>query len=143
MKRPLLVALGMLLVAAVWPVSQSVAPEWDIYTLDADRKPLSGITVREVWQQYSVEASSHEEDRKSDANGYVHFTGREVRSSILHRALGCLGQVATTGVHASCGSSAYLVAFGNGVDTMDWADPSQLDAGKERHQKSVLVVRRR
>jgi len=117
MKRPVLICLGLLLVAALWPVSQSVAPEWDIYTLDCDGKPLAGITVREVWQQYGVEGSSHEEDRKSDTNGHVHFNGREVRSSILHRGLGCLGQVATTGVHASCGKSAYLVAFGDGVDT--------------------------
>lgn len=114
-------------VAAIllFPFKQTIAPEWTIYTLDADRHPLANITVREVWQQYSLENEDHEEDRLTDSNGRVQFPRRNFRSSISQRLIGCSKQVIMYGVHSSCGAKSYLVAFGKGVDTMDWTDPSQ------------------
>jgi hypothetical protein len=53
------------------PVRQTVAPDWTITTSDAAHSPLTGITVREVWQQYSLDDSSHEEDRLTDNKGHA------------------------------------------------------------------------
>jgi hypothetical protein len=58
---------AVLLVVAFFPVPCGVAPDWTVTTLDASHRPLSGITVREVWQQYSLESISHEEDLLTDS----------------------------------------------------------------------------
>ena len=123
------------------PVPQVVAPDWKITTLDSAHRPLTGITVREEWQQYSVEAFSHEEDRLSDNNGDVHFPRRTQWTSIAGRLLGCARHIIGTGVHASCGPHSYIVAFGKGVDTMDWTDPGQEDGTIMPWQRSTLVLK--
>jgi hypothetical protein len=132
----------VILVAALIPLPQTVAPAWTITTLDAARRPLTGVTVREVWQQYSVEDSSHEEDRLTDANGKVQFPRRIYWTNVGSRFLGCVRQVGSAGVHASCGPHSILVAFGNGIDTMDWADLSQEDGTAAPSQHSTLVLKR-
>lgn len=132
---------AVILVPAFIPLPQTVAPAWTIDTLDAARRPLVGITVREVWQQYSLEDSSHEEDRLTDAHGKVQFPRRTYSASIGSRFLGCVGQVASGGVHGSCGPHSFLVAFGNGIDTMDWADLSQEEGTTAPWQRSTLVLK--
>lgn len=122
------------------PLPQIVAPDWTVTTLDATRRPLTGITVREVWQQYSLESSSHEEDHLTDTRGEAHFPRRTAWTSIAGRLLGCAQQIGSTGVHASCGPHSYLVAFGKGVDTMDWTDLEQEYATTEPWQRSTLVL---
>ena len=69
---------AVILVVGLVPVRQTVAPEWTVTTLDAARRPLTGVTVREVWQQYSLENSSHEEDRLTDNNGKVRVSSPHV-----------------------------------------------------------------
>jgi hypothetical protein len=71
----------------------------------------------------------------------VQFPRRNLRSSIGQRLIGCFGQVMKTGVHASCGANSYLVAFGKGVDTMDWADFSQEQGTTMPWQRSILVLK--
>jgi hypothetical protein len=123
------------------PVPRTVAPDWKITTLDAARRPLTGITVREVWQQYSIEDSGHEEDRLTDIKGEVHFPRRIYWASIAGRFFGCTRQIIKAGVHAGCGPYSYLVAFGQGVDTMDWADSGQEDGTTMLWQRSTLVLK--
>jgi hypothetical protein len=132
---------AVLLVVAFFPVPGGVAPDWTVTTLDAFHKPLSGITVREVWQQYSLEGISHEEDLLTDSRGRVHFPRRQRWSSVAGRFLGCLRQVLSTGTEASCGAHAHLVAFGNGVDTMDWEDVGQEEGISMPWQSSILVLK--
>ena len=131
----------VVLLGAFIPVPQTVAPDWTITTFDAAHRPLTGITVREVWQQYSLEDSSHEEDRLTDDKGGAHFPRRTKWTGIGGRFLGCVRQIILTGVHASCGPHSYLVAFGDGVDTMDWADPGQEDGTTTPWQRSTLVLK--
>jgi hypothetical protein len=135
------VAAAIVLASVFIPVPQIVAPDWTITTLDAARKPLRGITVREVWQQYSLEDSSHEEDRLTDIRGEAHFPRRTEWTSVAGRLFGCARQISGTGVHASCGPHSYLVAFGNGVDTMDWTDLGQEDGTTVPWQRSTLVLK--
>ncbi len=140
--RSIIVAVAaVILVAAFIPLPQTVAPAWTITTLDAARRPLTGVTVREVWQQYSLDDSSHEEDRFTDANGKVQFPRRMYWTSFGGRFLGCVRQVGSGGVHASCGPHSYLVAFGHGIDTMDWADLSQEDGTTAPWKRSTLVLK--
>ena len=49
------VAFLALILLFFLPLPQTVAPDWTITTSEASRKPLTGVTVREVWQQYSLE----------------------------------------------------------------------------------------
>jgi hypothetical protein len=141
--RSKIVAVAVaILVAAFIPLPQTVAAAWTITALDAARRPLTGVTVREVWQQYSFEDSSHEEDRLTDTNGKVQFPRRTYWTSIGSRFLGCVRQIGSGGVHASCGPHSFLVAFGNGIDTMDWADLSQEDGTTAPWQRSTLVLKR-
>jgi len=136
--------LTVILVAWIlllFPFKQTIAPEWTIHTLDANRRPLANITVREEWQQYSLENEGHEEDRLTDSVGRVQFPRRYLRSSIGQRLIGCLKQVMITGVHASCGANSYLVAFGKGVDTVDWADFRQEQGTTMPSQDSTLVLK--
>lgn len=132
---------AVILVVGLVPARQTVAPEWTVTTLDAARRPLTGVTVREVWQQYSLEDSSHEEDRLTDDSGKVRFPRRTYWTSITGRFLGCVRQIGSRGVHASCGPHSFLVAFGNGIDTMDWADLRQEDGTTAPWQRSTLVLK--
>ncbi|MGA3048575.1 MAG: hypothetical protein ABSD67_18220 [Terracidiphilus sp.] len=135
------VTTATVLAVAFFPVPQVVAPDWTVMTLDNTRRPLQGITVREEWQQYSLEDSAHEEDRLSDNRGEAHFPRRTQWASFAGRFLGCARQIASTGAHASCGPHSYLVAFGNGVDTMDWEDIGQEDGTTAPWQRSTLVLK--
>ena len=103
---------------------------------------MAKITVRESWQQYSLEEQSHEEDRLTDSNGRVEFPRRYKWSSVAQRVYGCIKQVAMTGVHAGCGAKSYLVVFGNGVDTMDWANPEEEEGMAIPWQRSILILKR-
>jgi hypothetical protein len=139
--RVALIVVGVVAAILLFPFKQTIAPEWTIDTLDADRRPLAKITVREVWQQYSLENDGHEEDRLTDSSGRVQFPRRYLRSSIGQRLIGCLKQATMAGVHASCGPNSFLVAFGKGVDTMDWADFSQEQGTTMPWQRSTLVLK--
>lgn len=136
------VRIGAAVVVAVAfiPMPQVVAPAWTVTTLNSARKPLQGVIVRENWQQYSLETSSHEEDRLTDSTGEVHFPRRTRWSTFAGRFAGCVHQFAQTGVHTSCGVDAHLVAFGRGIDTLDWKDPGEEDGSIQPWQHSVLVL---
>ena len=134
------VAAAVLFVSALIPTPQIVAPDWKIRALDAAHRPLAGITIREVWQQYSLEDSSLEEDRLTDNRGEVRFPRRTHWTNFVGRLFGCARQISRTGIDASCGPHSYLVAFGNGVDTLDWTDPGQEDGTTMPWQSSTLVL---
>ena len=139
-RTTIVILTAAILVSAFIPLPRTVAPDWTVTTLDAARRPLTEITVREVWQQYSVEHSSHEEDRLTDIKGEVRFPRRTYWTSIAGRFFGCARQI-SAGVHASCGPHSYLVAFGKGVDTMDWADLDEEEGTTMPWQHSTLVLK--
>ena len=109
--------------------------------MDQTHRPLSRITVREVWQQYSIENFSHEEDRLTNDKGEAQFPIRKQWASLGARFFGCAGKIAKAAVHASCGASSYIVAFGDGVDTVDWEDLKQMDGTTMPFQTSTLVLK--
>ncbi len=83
--RTWVIATIVLVLLGFVPSSETVAPDWDVTTLDRFHHPLEGVTVREVWQQYSLEQLSHEEDKLTDDAGRVHFPRRAVRTSVASR----------------------------------------------------------
>lgn len=100
--------------AVLCPLQTLSAPAWDVWVADANGLPVAGITVRESYQNYSAESSSHEEDQVTNAEGYVKFAPKVVRASLVSRGLATLSS-ATAGVHASFGPHSYLLAFGKGL----------------------------
>lgn len=104
------------------PLAADGCTRLDDHHIGCRSQTVTCVTIREVWQQYSLEDSSHEEDRLTDSNGRGTFPRRSYWTSVGWRILGCLRQIGSGGVHESCGPHSYLVAFGNGIDTIDWAD---------------------
>jgi hypothetical protein len=138
--KTLLIIATAMLAAGLIPMPQVVAPAWTVTTLDAKHKPIQGVVVRESWQQYSFETSSHEEDRLTNAEGNVSFPRRTRWSSFIGRFGGCINQLGLTGVHTSCGAHSYLVAFDNGIDTLDWQNSDQEDGTTLPWQHSTLIL---
>jgi hypothetical protein len=101
-------------VLAYWlfPVSSLAAPQWEVTVVDEHGKPVEGMTVRETWQNYSVEATGHETDRQTDANGHATFPAHKTEYSLLSQVAGTLSALMHFNVHASYGPHASVFAFG-------------------------------
>ena len=103
--------LAAVLVAVFYPVETTVVPLWPLKVVDEQGMGVEGTLVREIWQHYSIETESHEQELISDTSGDVVFPARKIRSSILLRVLGPLRNFLQSGVHASFGPDAYAIAF--------------------------------
>lgn len=103
-------------IASTYPVESTICPPWTIQVIDNNGQPLGGAFVRQVWQHYSVESRSQEQDARTDANGYVSFPERTVRASILSNLLGAIVNTFTQGVHASYGPHTNVIAYGKVVN---------------------------
>jgi len=97
--------------ALFYPAEVTLAPEWTVRIVDENGHALPSVSVREVWQHYSVEQTSHEEDISTTADGTVHFPRRLLRTSHLSTIVGCVHQFAQLAVHTSCGPVAYVIPF--------------------------------
>lgn len=107
-------ALLGLIVLLIYPFETTVVPEWKIRIVDEAGDPLRVTRVREVWQHYTIESASHEEDLITDGDGYVTFPRPTVRGSLLVR----IGVPIVNGlnVHASFGPSAWVLVLGYSPD---------------------------
>lgn len=108
------------LFAALIPVRSLQAPKWDVEVVDKSGNPVSGISVRESYQNYSAELTGHEETGITEVNGQVHFDAKVLRASLLKRFVAVIHS-AMAGVHASFGPHAFVFAFGSGMEG-DWVD---------------------
>ena len=72
--------------------------------------------VRQVWQDYDVEEESHEENARSNENGFVSFPERTLRTSPEERAKGRAKNIRELGVHASFGVHAYILCWTNDLE---------------------------
>jgi hypothetical protein len=69
----------------LYPFKTTVVPDWKVRIVDEAGNPMRSFRVREVWQHYTIESTSHQEDLITDGDGYVTFPKRTVRGSLLVR----------------------------------------------------------
>jgi hypothetical protein len=100
----------------LFPVSLLASPEWEVTVVDEHAKPVEGMTVRETWQNYSVEATGHEMDRQTDASGHATFPARKTEYSLLRQIAGTVSHLIHFNVHDSYGPHASVFAFGNHLE---------------------------
>jgi hypothetical protein len=126
----------------LFPVSLLAAPEWEVTVVDENGKPVHGMTVREIWQNYSVEVEGHEMDRQTDANGQVSFPAHRAEYSLLSQIAGSLSGIVRFIVHASYGPHATVFAFGNHLEGSATTGEYITDwTGYPSSMKSRIVVR--
>jgi hypothetical protein len=126
----------------LFPVSPLAAPEWEVTVVDEQGRPVEDITVRETWQNYSVEATGHEMDRQTDASGHATFPAHKTEHSPLSQVAGTLSALIHFNVHASYGPHASVFAFGKHLEgtatrgeyVTDWT-------GYPSSMRSQIVVR--
>jgi len=94
-----------------WPMSYLASPRWEIWVLNDVGQPVSQISLRLVYQNYSAEGKSHEVTLGADENGHVLFSPHYEKASIFQHVLYTMSS-AMAGVHASFGRHAYVFAFG-------------------------------
>ena len=138
--------LGIFVVAAILlafvPIRSVSSPAWDVWVTDQSGQPVSGITVRLTYRNYSAESESHEADAITDAHGHVAFNGETVSASVGRRIVAMLSS-AMAGVHASFGPHASVFAFGRGLQgfAIDQQRNVVLDwTGKPDRMESRIVV---
>lgn len=132
----LLILLCIVLLAI--PVQTIEAPAWEVTVVDSHGNPVNGVTVREVFKDYSAWGQQGEYDLITSEQGKVIFPKREVRISFANKAIGVASSM-TEGIHASFGRHAHVFAFGkctgdsvkNGY-VEDWT-------GHPAHNKSTII----
>lgn len=120
--RLLLTCVGLLsmTLASIYPFETTVVPAWTLKVVDGEGNIVRGALAREYWQHDSLESKSHEQDSRTDEDGYVTFPAKTIRASLLSRMVGPIGNMFAQGVHASNGPHAYVLAWGRGAE--GWAN---------------------
>jgi hypothetical protein len=104
--------------------------------------PVSGILVRESYQNYSAESEGYEENMYTNAQGCVHFPAKRTRASALRRAAAILAS-ATGGGHASFGPYSYVTAFSEGNRGDDIRGGYEYAwQGSPVQERSILILRK-
>ena len=96
--------------------------------------------MRQVWKDYSVESTSHEQDAYTDEDGFVSFPERTVTSSWLARTFGVISNTVSLGVHASYGPSAHVLAYGHTVGGKRLEGSANYHAGEALPETLVTRV---
>jgi hypothetical protein len=111
-----LVVAGALTLLAVNPIfSTPATPRWEVWVVDENAHPLQGMIVRLSWENYSAETTEHQEDLRTDQNGYVVFRERTLRVKTRDWIVGTMRSIGMF-PHGSFGPHAYVFAFGNGLE---------------------------
>lgn len=106
------VAVGVLVVVAIFPFSSTTTTEARLRVLDESATPASGLLVEQEWKDVTVEDDLHYAYERTDQNGFVVFPARTVRSSFLVRLVTATWRFLTQGVHASTGSHGAITVYG-------------------------------
>ena len=113
MRTLAVVVTGLVLGLGLFPFASPQCPTWTVTVVDKSDRPVSGLTVRLSYQDYSAESESHEVDKITDQRGSVTFSGQKLHASLFRRCYYTLLS-ARAGVHASFGPYASVIAFGDG-----------------------------
>ena len=69
--------LGAMALLSLYPFKSTLVPDWKVRIVDEAGNPLRTTRVREVWQHYTIESASHEEDLITDGDGYEPSRGAQ------------------------------------------------------------------
>lgn len=100
-------------VLMLYPFKKTLVPAQQVLVTTKDMHPISHALVRQIWQDYSLESSGHEEDLPTDAHGRVTFPVRTIRAPLVCRLLGPLASIAGQGIHASFGVHTDMFPLAN------------------------------
>lgn len=98
--------IACLVVLLFYPFDTTVVPEWKLRVVDQTGQRLRGNRVRESWCHYTLETQDHEEELFTDADGYVQFPRRAIRTNLITWAGKFL--VRLPNVHSSYGPIAFI-----------------------------------
>lgn len=104
----------LLAAALLFPFETTVVPPKSVLVLTEDRKPIEGASVRQIWQNYSLESDGHEQDLTTNESGRVTFPRRTIRANILKRAVRPIWNIFRQGIHASYGIHTEILELGGG-----------------------------
>src|SRR6266567_9077613 len=104
--KKLAVVVLILLALAMVPRPHLVGPDWDIYVVDQDGKPMPGVRMRIYETNPTIEDSAPDIVRTTDVQGHVFLPKRVVRVSTLRSAYGTLKQIPFF-VHAEFNAPGY------------------------------------
>jgi len=110
-RRKILVALITL---SVVPIPQTTILAWTAQVVNESGIPQVGVTIREVWQNYTLETTNHEQALTTGENGIVVFPRRVLWRPLLMNASGFIRRAFSAGARASFGPVAYLIASRGG-----------------------------
>ena len=103
-------------VVALVPFPTRTVPKWRVTYVDQQGRPLVGLPVQETWQNYSAELRASRATLHTDKNGELVFPPRYVLAPVAWRVLVSAHNLFATGVHASFGSEAWLIAKCNVIE---------------------------
>ena len=131
------IVFGLLLI----PIPYRACPTWDVWVVDDSGQPLRDVTVLLVYQNYSTESRSHEDNRITNERGHAMFPHQESSASVLRRCY-YTALSSTAGAHASFGRHAWVFAFGKGMEGSATSGQIVTDwAGSPDHMESRIVAR--
>lgn len=99
--RPLIILLAALAIVAVYPFESSVAPAWKVQVMDKAGHPLANAGIVQTWHDNSAEWDDHKEEIRTDNDGYVSFPARNIKASVLQRAV----VTVNANLHLICGGT--------------------------------------
>ncbi len=109
--RIALSAAAVVIVALLLTPKESlVVPAWTVRVVDKGGKPAERVNVEQIWRDYSLESHDNTEIVVTGSDGIASFPKRSISASTLWRILGPIGSFLSTGVHASYGPSAWIMA---------------------------------
>src|SRR6266404_1219539 len=113
---------AVLCVIAIYPWETTVVPEWRVRIIDESGAPLVNTAVREVWQHYSIESKSHEQDLMTVKEGYITFPKRTIRSPLAVRIVRLI--INALNPRHSSGPVASVIVLAPEYDT--WSNNSSI-----------------
>ena len=115
--------LAAIAIVVLCPFPTTVVPARRILVVNEESKPIRGVIVRQIWQNYSIEFNSHEQDLVTNEQGRVLCPTRRVWTGLLPRVILPLLNLIGQGVHASFGVREDILILGNGNDAAIEAQP--------------------
>jgi hypothetical protein len=83
------IAVAILIAVAI-PIPQTTTAPWTAQVVDESGKPQPAVTVRQVWQNYTLESAPHNDTRATDSSGQVIFPRRILWRPLVLNAVGTI-----------------------------------------------------